>query len=164
MFWDSIKDSDNAAAFHEYLKQFPVGTFAGLARLKITELERKQAALAVPPKQPAPKLATPAVGIFPKKLKPGDSFKDCDECPEVVVIPAGTFVMGSPSSEEHREFEEGPRRRVSVGSFALGKHEVMREAYATFARETGRSDGDGCSIYDGSKCESDPISLDTELA
>ena len=35
-----------------------------------------------------------AVGVF-SSLKPGNVFKDCDVCPEMVVVPAGNFMMGS---------------------------------------------------------------------
>ncbi len=49
-FWNSVKDSDNAASFRSYLQQFPNGAFAGLARLKIEELERPAPA----PQPPAP--------------------------------------------------------------------------------------------------------------
>jgi hypothetical protein len=39
------------------------------------------------------KLVKPAVGMYPD-LKPGDIFKDCNECLEMVVIPPGRFRMG----------------------------------------------------------------------
>ena len=35
-------------------------------------------------------------------LTPGTEFSDCDACPRMVVVPAGTFTMGSPTSEEGR--------------------------------------------------------------
>jgi formylglycine-generating enzyme required for sulfatase activity len=52
--------------------------------------------------------------------------KDCADCPEIVVIPAGSFMMGSPDSEEDRNADEGPQRRVSLKTFALGKTEVTQ--------------------------------------
>jgi uncharacterized caspase-like protein len=56
-----------------------------------------------------------------KALKPKDSFKECAQCPEMVVVPAGTFTMGSPDSEEGRIEEEGPQHRVTFGkSFGVG--------------------------------------------
>lgn len=57
-------------------------------------------------------------------LAPGSTFRDCPDCPEMVVIPAGSFVMGSPESEEGRYDDEGPQQEVTVSGFALGKHEV----------------------------------------
>ncbi|MDA8229786.1 MAG: formylglycine-generating enzyme family protein [Magnetospirillum sp.] len=67
---------------------------------------------------------------------PQKYFQECPDCPELVVIPAGTFVMGSPSNEPGRFDVEGPRHIVSVPSFALGKHDVTVEEYSAFLRET----------------------------
>ncbi len=47
-------------------------------------------------------------------LKPGETFRDCPECPEMVVIPAGNFTMGSPANEPGRYDDEGPRHRVTI--------------------------------------------------
>ena len=58
-------------------------------------------------------------------MRPGRVFRDCPECPELVVVPAGSFTMGSPSSEEGREDVEGPQHRVTIPEpFAVGKYEV----------------------------------------
>ena len=55
----------------------------------------------------------------------GTVFRECADCPELVVVPAGTFMMGSPASEEGRFANEGPQRRVSIATaFAVGVHEV----------------------------------------
>src|SRR5437868_9498111 len=64
------------------------------------------------------------------------SFKDCTDCPEMVVIPAGPFMMGSPDSELFRGLE--PQHRVTVASFALGRYEV------TFAQWDACVAGGGC--------------------
>ncbi|MFP6688507.1 MAG: SUMF1/EgtB/PvdO family nonheme iron enzyme, partial [Alphaproteobacteria bacterium] len=74
--------------------------------------------------------------------KVGEVFKDCPECPEMVIIPSGSFMMGSLESEEGHERDEGPVHRVSVRQpFAIGKYEV------TFAEwEVCVSDG-GCNGY-----------------
>ena len=50
------------------------------------------------------------------------SFADCADCPQMVLIPAGEFTMGSPGSELLRGLET--QRRVTIPSFALGKYEV----------------------------------------
>ncbi|MEE8502787.1 MAG: SUMF1/EgtB/PvdO family nonheme iron enzyme, partial [Kiloniellales bacterium] len=84
-----------------------------------------------------------------------DTFKDCDTCPEMVVIPAGSFTMGSPASEKGRYNKEGPQHRVSIPrSFALGKYEVTKAEFAAFVHETGR-DAQGCLIRDDGKWKDD---------
>ena len=61
----------------------------------------------------------------PKSFRAGETFRDCGDCPELVVIPSGVFVMGSPITERERDFEEGPQHEVRVADvFALGKYEV----------------------------------------
>jgi formylglycine-generating enzyme required for sulfatase activity len=56
---------------------------------------------------------------------PREVFRDCPDCPEMVVIPAGEFVMGSPPGEKGHSSNEGPQHRVMIGQpFAVGKHEV----------------------------------------
>ena len=49
LFWASIEDSGDAAAFEEFLKQFPAGTFAGLARLRLKRLKAARTAALPPP-------------------------------------------------------------------------------------------------------------------
>ena len=53
-----------------------------------------------------------------------ETFQDCRACPEMVIIPAGTFTMGSPESEVWRHVSEGPQRTVSIPAFAVSAHEV----------------------------------------
>ena len=66
-------------------------------------------------------LASPAPG----RLLPGRMFRDCDVCPEKVVVPPGSYVMGSPEDEVGRYFNEEPRHLVRIAhSFAVGVHEV----------------------------------------
>ena len=56
---------------------------------------------------------------------PGKTFRDCEACPEMVVVPAGSFTMGSPASEEGRYDDEGPQHRVTISQpFAVGRYEV----------------------------------------
>ena len=78
--------------------------------------------------------------------RPGRVFRDCDSCPELVVIPAGTFQMGSPASEEGRYDNEGPRRRVTLRSFAMGVKEVTFDEWDACVRGGGcygRPDDEG---------------------
>ena len=55
----------------------------------------------------------------------GSVFKDCAECPELLVVPAGQFLMGSPPGEPDRDVDEGPQHTVTIARpFAAGKYEV----------------------------------------
>jgi formylglycine-generating enzyme required for sulfatase activity len=61
-----------------------------------------------------------------RALKPGASFRECaKDCPEMVVIPAGSFTMGSPENETGRLPREGPQHEVTIAKpFAVSKFEV----------------------------------------
>src|SRR5438874_3250640 len=66
--------------------------------------------------------AAPLSSAQERALKPPDSFKECDVCPEMVVVPAGAFTMGSPSKEEGHNPNEEPQRRVTIAKrFAVGR-------------------------------------------
>ena len=79
----------------------------------------------------------------------GEVFRDCETCPEMVVIPAGSFMMGSPPGEEGRFDDEGPQHRVTIAQpFAVGKYEVTRGEYTAFLRATGRTQGNSCWTYE----------------
>jgi formylglycine-generating enzyme required for sulfatase activity len=56
----------------------------------------------------------------------GQVFRDCDQCPEMVVVPGGSFMMGSPETETGRSSaEERPQHRVTFAQpFAVGKYEL----------------------------------------
>lgn len=87
-------------------------------------------------------------------MRPGHVFRDCEDCPEMVVVPAGSFTMGSPESEEGRYKSEGPQRRVTIsGAFAVGRYEVTRSEFGRFVKATGRSMGGSCWIYENGKWE-----------
>ena len=71
-------------------------------------------------------------------LKPKDSFKECAKCPEMVVVPAGSFTMGSADSEEGRIEEEGPQHRVTFGkSFGVGKFAVTFDEWDSCVADGG---------------------------
>jgi len=87
----------------------------------------------------------------PQGRDPGAEFRDCAACPQMVVIPAGRFVMGSPEGEVGRGDDEGPQRTVRISAFAAGKLEITRGQFAAFVRATGYDAGDRCYAYeDGS--------------
>ncbi|MGI9493028.1 MAG: SUMF1/EgtB/PvdO family nonheme iron enzyme [Geminicoccaceae bacterium] len=84
---------------------------------------------------------SPATSQTENRRQPFESFRDCEQvlCPEMVMLPAGTFLMGSPKTEKGRYDDEGPQHEVTISrAFAIGKVEVTFEAYDRFAEATGR--------------------------
>ena len=89
----------------------------------------------------------------PEAVKPGAVFKDCDDCPYMVVIPAGSFLMGSPPDPEQDPFsnakpvkigenDERPQHSVNIQTFAIGKYEVTQEQwYAVMGNNPSTSKG-----------------------
>jgi len=81
-------------------------------------------------------------------INPGAVFQDCADCPEMVVVPPGSFKMGFDGGEEGRY--EGPIRDISIEySFAAGRTEVTQAQYAEFVASTGHNSGTGCAIWNG---------------
>ena len=75
-------------------------------------------------------------------------FRDCPQCPRMVVVPAGIYEMGSDSGEGAHD--ETRRHRVTIAEpLAVGMFEVNRGEYMHFLEETNRSGGSACWQYDG---------------
>jgi formylglycine-generating enzyme required for sulfatase activity len=87
--------------------------------------------------------------------RPAATFRDCDGCPEMVLITGGTFLMGSSAAEQawavshgatpRSVADESPQHNVSVRSFAMGRFDITRGEFAAFVRETGFTADDGCA-------------------
>jgi formylglycine-generating enzyme required for sulfatase activity len=87
-----------------------------------------------------------------RTLAPSESFKECEDCPEMVVVPAASFTMGSPESESGRNSWEGPQHVVTFAKpFAVGKFEVTVDQFAAFVRDTGYNAGTVCWTYENAK-------------
>jgi uncharacterized caspase-like protein/formylglycine-generating enzyme required for sulfatase activity len=80
--------------------------------------------------QPTVKPNIQAMNAPPTSARPANEadirgFRDCTACPEMVVVPAGTFEFGSPSSERGRDGDEGPQISVTIAKpFAAGRFEI----------------------------------------
>ena len=134
LFWQSIVNSTDAADFEAYLEEFPNGVFRRLAQNRLSAL---RAAANAPPASPV----GPSGGASPVSgsqvsgarsggaafgggagvdapRRAGDVFRDCAECPEMVVLAGGVLAMG--------------RYEVTVGEYRM------------FASATGDGAGGGC--------------------
>ena len=77
-----------------------------------------------------------------RERQPGARLRDCEACPELVVVPSGSFTMGSPDSEWGRFNNEGPQHRVTITEpFAVGIYEV------TFGEWDACVSAGGCNGY-----------------
>lgn len=84
--------------------------------------------------------------------------KDCPSCPELVVVEAGSYLMGADASEgtllglpSDLAAREQPRHAVTIERpVAFGRHEVTIDQFATFATEAGYSPEPGCWEFKGS--------------
>jgi len=78
--------------------------------------------------------------------QPGTVFRDCKDCPEMVVLPAGTFTMGTPDSEIGRQPDEGPMHKVTFAKpFAISRFQVLAGEWDVYVRQTGVKILDGDS-------------------
>jgi formylglycine-generating enzyme required for sulfatase activity len=82
----------------------------------------------------------------------GEAFRDCVQCPEMVLLPAGRYRMGSPAAEDGRAEDEddtpgpggAPVDAVVERPFAVGRFEVTRGEFAAFVGATGHKADGGC--------------------
>jgi formylglycine-generating enzyme required for sulfatase activity len=102
--WSNATNLATEAGYQEYLNQYPKGLYLVQAKARIKKLQETHQKTAA-------------------ETKPGGIFRDCAECPEMVILPGGEFDMGS----THGEKDEQPVHRVSIGNmFAIGKTEVTQ--------------------------------------
>jgi formylglycine-generating enzyme required for sulfatase activity len=138
--WTAAQRGNTTGVYNAYLREYPDGSYAGAARVALASLE---------PARPVQNTQPPSAGQV---------VKDCDVCPELVVIPGGSFTMGSSAAEQALAKDggvpdavlrrESPQHTVSVRSFAAGKYAVTKGQFAAFVRakgyQTEAEAGDGC--------------------
>ena len=118
--YERAKGRGTAAGYGEYLREYPNGRYVAEARRQQEAAERREDDAAFGRARSAGtaaaygeylsryasgRHAAEARRLREKYLRPGRKFKDCEACPELVVVPAGSYMMGSPGTEE------GTRRR-----------------------------------------------------
>lgn len=104
--------------------------------------------------------ARQAINSFKNKAPTGakavPGFKDCDQCPEMVWLPTGSFAMGAPDSDPERDKDEGPVHEVKIGrKLAMGRFHVTVDEFTRFVQDTGyiteAENGPGCLGYAGGR-------------
>jgi formylglycine-generating enzyme required for sulfatase activity len=99
-----------------------------------------------------PILSSAALADHHGARKPGDSFADCEHCPEVVIVPAGKAVIGASLEEEERHGMSPVNRGKSIPlhevafarPFAMGKYPVTIAQFRQFVNETGYRASNSC--------------------
>jgi formylglycine-generating enzyme required for sulfatase activity len=120
--WQEARRLETAEGYEAYLEAYPKGKYASMARAAKRKLE-SAAKVEVPP-------------VAREEYPTGKVFRDCGDCPEMVVIPPGQFVMGSPPGESGRDDDEGPPHIVTIAKpFAVGKHEVTFDEWNACVRD-----------------------------
>lgn len=126
-FWETIRNSESAAEYRAYLDAYPNGRFAALARTREQLYKAK-------PQVPG---AVAAVSVPDKAQQaPAKTLRDCNGCPEMTLLPAGSFEMGS---NEMFEFEKPVHKVTIARPFYIGTREV------TFEEWDACVDQGGCS-------------------
>src|SRR5262249_43199681 len=90
----------------------------------------------------ASRCGAPLTAALERGLKPKDVFRECDKCPEMVMVPAGRFTLGAASDEVDGESAEVPQHRVVLGqALAVGRFSVTFDEWDACV-----ADG-GCNRY-----------------
>ena len=73
------------------------------------------------------------------------STRDCEQCPEMVEIPAGTAIVGASANDKFSNADELPERKVLIKEpFAVSRYEITRDQYEAFVSATHRAIGGDC--------------------
>jgi formylglycine-generating enzyme required for sulfatase activity len=121
-YWSTIKNSETAADFQAYLESYPNGRFAMQARERLDQIAVKGIAKPAEPEGTRALSPTPAV------------VRDCEQCPELVLVSSGSFEMGSANNFAF----ERPVHHVTIAKpFYLGRREVTFDEWDACVAEAG---------------------------
>lgn len=157
--WGAVRETTDPVMLEIFAARFKDSFYAELARSRLKELNERKVVLAAPglsaarPNTRCDGVET-QVGLEIRCLNPKETFKDCPNCPEMVVVPAGQFTMGSSPGEVGRFDNEGPQHEVTIGkTFAVGRFGITRGEFAAFVLETNHPTGDKCWTFEDGKAE-----------
>jgi formylglycine-generating enzyme required for sulfatase activity len=102
-------------------------------------VEQDQIPPGTPPRQLFPEKAVqPLTPELEQALHPRDSFKQCTSCPEMVVVPKGSSMMGTPADEPDRFKGEDPIHRVTFAKpFAVGRFTISFDEWDAYLVDGG---------------------------
>jgi formylglycine-generating enzyme required for sulfatase activity len=144
--WES---SSLTGAFY-FVPPSPGGT---IAQPSAPDVPAPSVAKPTAPAVTTPTVTTPTAAAveppakpLPAGIKAGQATKDCADCPEMIIVPPGKFMMGAPKTEAGRTDAEGPQTKVSIGPFAIGKYPVTRGEFAAFINDSQYQSAQRCWV------------------
>lgn len=156
--WEAAVSGGDPAAYRVYIGAFGVtapkpGRYAEEAELRLAELLKADI---TPQSDPVEDTSEKAPDPPPKPeettLLPGQSFRDCDECPELIVLPAGSSQIGASASEPGAMPDEFPARTVTLEKMiAVSAYEITLAEYRHYLEQTGEQPADLCSVHSGDR-------------
>jgi len=124
--YEQAQAEDTSSAYKAYLHGYANGRHVGDARRML------------------------AAALSREERRSGRRFRDCDDCPLMVVVPPGSYMMGSPESARRRERDERPQHIVTIEyPLAVGEYEVTLAEYRRFVASTDHSARRICWRWDG---------------
>jgi formylglycine-generating enzyme required for sulfatase activity len=119
------------------------------------------------PPSPPPQQFIASKGVEPltpereQSLKPRDSFKECDVCPEMVVVPKGSFTMGTPANEPYRLKGEDPVHSVTIARpLAVGRFTITFDEWDACLADGGCNGNKGSGGYGRGRMPADGIDFE----
>jgi Sulfatase-modifying factor enzyme 1 len=148
--WAAMQGTTSQAVPEDFIKRYGESFYGTLARARLEELKKSQVAVAAPPVVPVAltvssslcsgnavsvsltaRAPCPLSPTEERSLKPKDVFKEYEKCPEMVVVPPGTFTSAG-------EEDASPKHIVTISeTFAAGRLMVTIDQFADFVKETG---------------------------
>jgi formylglycine-generating enzyme required for sulfatase activity len=177
--WAATQNSTSMGVLQAFADRYSSTVCGRMARARIEELKRVKAApipgssrlqtaeVAPPvrPNLPCTSRSSAGVSLSSRAarplsvdeecaLKPKDVFRECDKCPDMVVVPTGTFTMGAPANELDGSDRERPQHVVTIAQpLAVGKFAVTVDQFEAFMRDTHGQAGSSCRTLEGGKME-----------
>jgi formylglycine-generating enzyme required for sulfatase activity len=153
--WNDTKGTDTISAYEAYKAGYPNGRYVASANIAIARLKNAAPSAPAVANRPTPSPVTPP-NANPIPISPGQTFRDCSDCPEMVMIPSGSFMMGAPTRETERTPDQSPQHLVNLKSVAFGKTPITRGQFAAFVNATNYVSSDGCFTVEGGKNQHRP--------
>jgi formylglycine-generating enzyme required for sulfatase activity len=177
--WAATQNSTSIGVLQAFADRYSSTAYGRMAHARIEELKRVttapilgssrlQTAEVAPPVRPnlpctshspadvsfSSRAARPLSVDEECALKPKDVFRECDKCPDMVVVPTGTFTMGAPANELDGSDRERPQHVVTIAQpLAVGKFAVTVDQFEAFMRDTHGQAGSSCRTLEGGKME-----------